>query len=349
MLKFLSKLRHILKPEVVLPVLLAAALLVFAFNLGDLGKVMARLRNLPLHVIGISIGAAAVYLGCKAVQLRLMLKRIDVCIPPRSFWLAFAVGELTVTLPLGLFSQNWVMSASRRVNVGRSAGATVMMLLIEIAVVFLFLAVMGVRNWNEVRWIAVALMVLLVAFVAGAVVFEDKARELAGRVRREWLKKIAKGGVELLDGLRKLCTPHTIGVSLVLAAIYLGALTIAFWQIGRGMHVQHLDYWSAATIYAFSLAVILIGAGLISQIGTVDLLGMVIAQAYGIGYTDGLAMMLGFRIVWTGSIWILALPIVGATWREMPSHGKDGSDKDGTGKDGSGKNRSRDRGKKTSD
>jgi hypothetical protein len=316
-----SMLRHVLKPQVVLPVLLAAALLVFAFNLGDLGKVVSRLRDLPLHVLGISVGAAAIYLGCKAAQLRLMLTRIDVCIPPRSFWLAFAVGETTVTLPLGLFSQNWVMSASRRVHVGTSSAATVMMLLVEIAVVFLFLAVIGVPGWGEVRWVAVALLVLFVAFVAGAVVFEDKARKLAGRVRREWLKKIAQGGVEMLDGLRKLCTPTTIGVSLVMAAVYLGALTTAFWQVGRGMHVQHLGYIDASTIYMFSLAVILIGAGLISQIGTVDLLGMVIARAFGIGYTDGLAMMLGFRIVWTGSIWVLSLPIVGATWREMPSSG----------------------------
>jgi len=324
-----SKLRHILKPEVVLPVLLAAALLVFAFNLGDLGKVVSRLRNLPLHVVGISVGAAAVYLGCKAVQLRWMLNRIDVCIPPRSFWLAFAVGELTVTLPLGLFSQNWVMSASRRVHVGRSAAATVMMLLVELAAVFLFLAVVGVPKWSEVRWVAVAVLVLFVGFVSGAIVFEDKARRLANGVRREWLKKIAKGGVEMLDGLRKLYTPKTMAISLVLAAIYLGALATAFWQVGRGMHVQHLGFVDAATIYMFSLAIILIGAGLISQIGTVDLLGMVIAQAYGIGYTDGLAMMLGFRIVWTGSIWILCLPIVGATWREMPSGGKRGSADDG--------------------
>ncbi|MGH7107301.1 MAG: lysylphosphatidylglycerol synthase transmembrane domain-containing protein [Rhodanobacteraceae bacterium] len=320
--KILPKLKPLLKPQVILPTLLAAALLVFAFNLGDLGKVMSRLRTLPLHVVGISLGCAAMYLGCKAVQLRLMLTRVGVSIPPRSFWLAFAVGETTVTLPLGLFSQNWVLSASRRVHVGRSSAATVMMLLVEIAVVFLFLAVIGVPGWNEVRWVAVAILVLFVAFVAGALLFEDKARERAGRVRREWLKKIAKGGVEMLDGLRKLCTPATIGISLVLAAVYLGALTTAFWQIGRGMHVQHLDYLDASTIYMFSLAVILIGAGLVSQIGTVDLLGMVVARAFGIGYTDGLAMMLGFRIVWTGSIWILCLPIVAATWREMPSHGK---------------------------
>ena len=327
MLNLLSRARAVLKPQVVLPVLLAAALLVFAFKLGDLGKVVGRLKTLPLHVQGVSVGCAAIYLGCKAVQLHLMLKRIDVAIPARPFWLAFAVGEMTLTLPLGLFSQNWVLSASRRVHVGRSSAATVMMLLVEIAVVFLFLAIMGVPGWTSVRWAAVGLLVLFVAIVASAVLFEKKARQISNGVQREWLKKAAKGGVELLDGLRKLCTPSTIGVSLVLAAVYLGALTVAFWQIGRGMHVQHLVYLDAATIYMFSLAVILIGAGLVSQIGTVDILGMVVARAWGVGYTDGLAMMLGFRIVWTGSIWLLCLPMVASTWREIPSHGGSSSDR----------------------
>ncbi|HJR13216.1 MAG TPA: lysylphosphatidylglycerol synthase transmembrane domain-containing protein [Rhodanobacteraceae bacterium] len=339
MLKIFAHARAILKPQVILPVLLAAALLVFAFSLGDLGKVVARLRDLPLPVLGISIGSAAMYLGCKAVQLRLMLRRIDVCIPPRPFWLAFAVGELTVTLPLGLFSQNWVLSASRRVHVGRSSAATVMMLLVETATVFLFLAVVPIPAWSEVRWIAVALLVLFASAVAAALLFEDKARKLPERIHRKWLKRVANGGIELLEGLRKLCTPSTIAVSLVLAAIYLGALGTAFWQVGRGMHVQHLSYLDATTIYMFSLAVILIGAGLISQIGTVDLLGMVIARAWGIGYTDGLAMMLGFRIVWTGSIWLLCLPIVGTTWREMPTKSNKRKNKEDSG----------DRGEKPSD
>jgi hypothetical protein len=332
MLKVFEHARAILKPQVVLPVLLAAALLVFAFKLGDLGKVVGRLKTLPLIVLGVSVGCAAIYLGCKAVQLHLMLKRIGVAIPARSFWLAFAVGEMTLTLPLGLFSQNWVLSASRRVHVGRSSAATVMMLLVEIATVFLFLAIIAIPGWGEVRWIAVALLAVFVAIVACALLFEDKARKLPERFHREWLQKIAKGAIELLDGLRKLCTPSTIAVSLVLAAIYLGALGTAFWQVGHGMHVQHLSFLDATTIYMFSLAVILIGAGLISQIGTVDLLGMVIARAWGIGYTDGLAMMLGFRIVWTGSIWLLCLPIVGATWREMPT--EKNKKKDGSGDGG---------------
>ncbi|HET7562963.1 MAG TPA: lysylphosphatidylglycerol synthase domain-containing protein [Rhodanobacteraceae bacterium] len=318
MLRVLKHTRRWLKPQVILPLLLAAALLVFAFSLGDLGKVVARLQALPLHVLAIALAAAAVYLACKAFQFGLMLQRIGVRIPVRSFWLAFAVGETTVTLPLGLFSQNWVMSASHRVRMGRSSAATVMMVLVEIAAVFLFLAVAGVPHWSAVRWAAVAVLVMFVAFVAGALLFEDKARTLPGRLQRKWLQRAAEGGIELLAGLRKLCTPATIAISLALAAIYLGALTAAFWVTGRGMQVQHLDYLGATTIYMFSLAVILIGAGIFSQIGTVEILGMFAAQAYGIGYTDGLALMLGFRIVWTGAIWLLCLPIIGLLWREIP-------------------------------
>lgn len=325
MLKMPARVRVLLKPQVILPVLLAAALLVFAFSLGDIHKVVARVGRLPVRVLGLSLAAAACYLACKAVQLRLMLNQIDVRIPARPFWLAFAVGELTVTLPLGLFSQNWVLSASRRIHIGRSSAATVMMVLAEVAVVFLFLAVVGIPGWPDTRPLAVALLVAVALSLLGLLLFEHRARVLVEKLHRRWARRGAEAGLEMLRGLRKLSTPVVLAISIVLAAVYLGALTFAFWIVGRGMDVHHLDYLTAATIYMFSLAVILVGAGLFSQIGTVELLGMLAARAWGIDYTDGLALMLGFRIVWTGSIWLLCLPIVGLMWREMPSHTRSSS------------------------
>ncbi|ODU93968.1 MAG: hypothetical protein BGP23_05995 [Lysobacterales bacterium 66-474] len=320
MLKALSHARALLKPQVILPVLLAVALLVFAFSLGDVRTVIARVGKLPMHVLWISLASAACYLACKAAQLKLMLTQIDVRIPARPFWLAFAVGELTVTLPLGMFSQNWVLSAARRVHIGRSSAATVMMVLAEVAVVFLFLAVAGIPGWPDTRPLAVALLVAIGLALLGLLLFEHRAHALVPRLRHRWARRGAEAGLEMLGGLRKLSTPVMLAISIVLAAVYLGALTYAFWFVGRGMGVHHLDYLTSTTIYMFSLAVILVGAGLFSQIGTVELLGMLAARAWGIGYTDGLAMMLGFRIVWTGSMWLLCLPIVALMWREMPSH-----------------------------
>ncbi|MGH8125992.1 MAG: lysylphosphatidylglycerol synthase domain-containing protein [Rhodanobacteraceae bacterium] len=322
MLKALSRVRGLLKPQVILPVLLAAALLVFAFKLGNLHQVIARLDSLSLAVLGVALASAACYLGCKALQLKLMLTRIGVPIPARPFWLAFAVGELTVTLPLGLFSQNWVMSASRRIDVGRSAAATVMMLLAEIAAVFLFLAVVGIPGWGQLRLAAIGALAFFATLVTGLLLFEHKARQLVSGIQHARAKHVANAGLELLSGLRRLSTAPILTISLIMAAIYLGALTVAFWFVGRGMAVHDLDYLTAARIYLFALAVILVGGGLFSQIGTVDVLGMMAARACGINYTDGLAMMLGFRIVWTGAVWLLCLPIVATTWRVIPRHGR---------------------------
>jgi len=328
-LKLHPHLRAVLKPTVILPVLLAVALLVFAFKLGDLPRVLARVRALPVHVLWIALGSAVCYVICKAAQLKLMLTQIDVRIPARPFWLAFAVGELTVTLPLGLFSQNWVLSASRRISIGRSSAATVMMVLAEIAVVFLFLAVVGIPGWHDMRWISVAVLAAVGLLLLGLLLFEHKARTLAARLRHPLLQHGANAGLEMLRGLRRLSTPLMLAASIALAAVYLGALSFAFWYVGRGMGVHHLDYLTAATIYMFSLAVILVGAGLFSQLGTVEVLGMLAARAWGIGYTDGLAMMLGFRLVWTGAIWLLNLPLVFVMWRAIPPYVESASADDG--------------------
>lgn len=313
----LTRARALLRPQVILPVLLAAALLAFAFSLGDVRQVLARLGRLPARTLWLALAAAACYLACKAAQLKLMLAQIKVWIPARPLWLAFAIGELTVTLPLGMFSQNWVLSTTRGVHIGRSSAATVMMVLAEIAVVFLFLAVVGVPGWPATRPFAVALLVAVGLLLTGLALFEHRARALARRLRRRWARRGAESALEMLRGLHRLSTPLMLAVSLALAAVYLGALTLAFWDVGRGMGVPRLDWLTAATIYAFALAIILVGAGLFSQIGTLELLGMVTARAWGIDYADGLALMLGFRIVWTGAIWLLCLPIVASLWREM--------------------------------
>lgn len=56
---------------------------------------------------------------------------------------------------------------------------------------------------------------------------------------------------------------------------------------------------------------------MLSQIGTVEVLGMSAAQAWGMSLTDGLALMLGFRIVWTGAVWLINLPLVIVLWKTL--------------------------------
>lgn len=316
-MKLRPALRTVARPTVILPVLLAVALLTFAFKLGGLEGMLARIRGLPARVLWITPAIAVVYLALKAAQLRMLLGNLSVRIPWTNFVLAYCVGELTATLPFGLFSQNWVLSASSHVHVGRSAGATVMMLLAEALVVLAVLAVFGLPGWGATRHVAIAVLVAAAALILGVLRYEHLGKRIAHKVRHEALRQAIMSGLELLGSLRLLSRAPLLAANVLLAAGYLAALAYAFLVVGHGMGLATLHYTQAVVIYAFALAIVLLGAGAFGQIGTVEVLGMVAASASGIGYGDGLALMLGFRIVWTASLWVLDLPVVIVLWQRL--------------------------------
>lgn len=310
-------LRALAKPKIILPILLAGALFFLAVSLGDIGKVLGRIRAIPLMDLGITLGCAFVYLVFKGLQLHLLLGDLGAHPKRRRFLLAFAVGELAVTFPLGIFAQNWVLSESERIHFGRSSAATVVMLLMETAVVLLWLTVVGIPNWPPLRPLAGCLLLLIAALVFGVLHFEPVAQKLAGKVRHEKLHKAMDEAIGLIRGLKRLAGWRVLWANFLITAVYLGALIAAFLAVGHGVGLDKLSYVQAATIYCFSLAAVLLTGGLSGQIGTIEVIGMNAARGWGIGYTDGLALMLGFRVAWTGAMWLLNGPVVIAFWRRL--------------------------------
>jgi hypothetical protein len=301
---------------VVAPVVLAGTLFFVAIKLGDPGRALGAIRRLPLSVLAAALCMAAVYLALKAWQLHLLLGNLGIRPDWRRLGLAFAVGELALTLPFGLFAQNWVLARTGRAHFAESAAATVVMLLVEIMIVLLLLAVVGIRGWPAVRPLAVAAAVALCLLLAFVLHFEPAARRLARRFRKPALNRVLAAAIDLISGLRRLSSLHVIGINLVVAAAYLGALVLAFMLVGQHVGLARFGYLEAATTYAFALAVVFLTGGLVSQLGTVELLGMSAAQAaWGIPYSEGLALMLGFRVVWTGATWLCNLPVVMLLWR----------------------------------
>lgn len=317
-----NTLRTLAKPKVFLPILLAGALFFLAISLGDVGKVLGRIRAIPLLDLGIALGCAAVYLGFKGLQLHLLLADLGAHPKSRRFLLAFAVGELAVTFPLGIFAQNWVLSENERIHFGRSSAATVVMLLMETCVVLVMLTVVGIPNWPPLRPLAGCLVLVLAALVFGVLHFEPVVQKLAGKVRHEKLHQALDEAIGLIRGLKRLAGWRVLWVNFLITAVYLGALVTAFMAIGHGVGLGKLSYVQAATIYCFSLAAVLLTGGLSGQIGTIEVIGMNAARGWGIGYTDGLALMLGFRVAWTGAMWLLNGPVVIAFWHRLHSHRK---------------------------
>lgn len=307
-------LRRALQPAVLLPILLTAALLTLAFKLGDIGSVLGRVREVSLWVPLFAFAMALTYLTLKAWQLHLLLSNLNVRANWKRFLLAFSVGELALTLPFGIFAQNWVLSATGSTDFGRSSAATVTMLVTETAVVLVFLAVVGIPGWPEVRPVAITFLVGLAILVFTILRFEHLALKLAKKLSKPALHRPLVEAIGLIRGLKQLSNGRILGINFLLAACYLGALVEAFGSVGKGLGVHHLGFVSAGSIYGFSLAVVLLFGGLISQIGIVEVLGMTAAQAWGIDFTKGLTLMLGFRLVWTGAMWLINLPILAILW-----------------------------------
>src|SRR5690625_1543055 len=68
--------RTLVQPRVILPVLLTAALLAVAFNLGDLGQVLGRIQAIPVWVMAVALAMALAYLGVKCWQLHYLLNHL---------------------------------------------------------------------------------------------------------------------------------------------------------------------------------------------------------------------------------------------------------------------------------
>lgn len=312
--------RTLLRPRVVLPLLLAAALFMVAVSLGDLGQVVNRVKAVPVGSMMLVLGFAALYLLLKALQLHLLLNDLESHPGWRRFALAFSVGELALTFPLGIFAQNWVLAGKKDMHFGRSSAATVVMLVMEVVVTLLWLAIIGVPGWEPVRPVAASILGAMV--ILGFALFRFRlldrlsARMAHRRVHRRVHRVLAEV-MGLLHGLEKLGRWRVLGINLLITFAYLAALAAAFWTMGQGMGLQNLSYLEASTIYAFALASVLVSGGIFGQIGTVEVIGMSAARAWGLDYAMGLILMLGFRLAWTGAMWMLNGAIALALWRKV--------------------------------
>lgn len=310
------------QPKVVVPVLLAGGLLAAAISLSDMPRVFQDITRIPALSLLSILALAALYLTLKGLQFHFLLTDLNISVGWRSMLVAYAVGELVLTLPLGIYAQNYLLRRLQSVDVYRSAAVTTLMLVFEAGILFGVLAFLGLQGWPWVRPLALVCLVGLIVVVVGIARWRGLRRHAAGIARR--LKLPGRAPVSFLSGLDSLAQRRIALRRGYLTLLYLCALIVAFRIVGHGVGVTRLGVFQAASIYAFSLSTALVFGGVTSQIGVLELAGMGAAQACGYGYTQGLAMLLGFRLVWTASIWLLGLPVVYLLRGELSDSSIDG-------------------------
>ncbi len=302
-------LKTLTQPQILIPVLLSAALLAFVLTVSDAAAVMGQIRGIPLPVMALSLALAILYLALKGFLWHYLIGVIHISIGWRQLALAFVVGEMAVSLPAGIYVQNYLLRRIAGADFSRSSAATSALLVGEAAISMVVLAIFGIPGWD---WLRPAVAGLFAASaVVVAVLFRVRlVQKLADRLLRVGpLRTVGPEFLEMFDAARLFFSIRVALRSVPTIALYLLALVTAFYLVAHGVGVATLTFVRAVTVYLFALVVVLISP-ISSHLGVVEAGGLGAMHAWGYSSTQGIAALLGFRLVWTGAVWLVCTPVV---------------------------------------
>ncbi|HEU5369247.1 MAG TPA: lysylphosphatidylglycerol synthase transmembrane domain-containing protein [Ktedonobacterales bacterium] len=314
-----QKLKYIFHPRVIIPTLLSAAFLAFLLTFANSGQVGGDLLRAAEGVWLPALLLAVVYLAVKLLQWRLYLGRLGLKPGWQEVLVPYAGGEMSNSLPMGVYLENYLLKGSTGSAVGRSAAATTWMLITEVVTCLLALLVLGVPGWPWVRPVAAFLAVgmLLVGF------FFFRTRFVAAwlekwQPHRSALRLAREGMKEFLEGSDELFSWRTFATGLPLCAVYLGAQATILYVVGN-MLVAPTQPWTwtdAATAYAFSLVIVLLVPAL-PQLGSVEVSGLGVMLQFGISKNLAVGSFLAVRLLATGAIILVCGLVLVALHREL--------------------------------
>lgn len=310
----------LLQPRVLIPTLLAIALLAFIFSLSNFFKVFDLILRVHLSSIVLIAMLVIAYLGLKGAELYLMLERLNIHPGFKALMLSFIVGELNITLPFGIFAENYVMQRLQVAGFARSAAATTGILAVEAFVVLIILLAIGVPHWAWVRPLIAAIVCSGIALILLLFLNKRLLNAIISWKPRGRMQKVVRAADQLIRGLAQLVDVRLLAISCLLTCGYLLAFAAAFMVIAKDMNISGITFVPAMSIYFFSLAVVLLAGGIAPHIGTMEVTGISAAEAWGLSATQGLAVMLGLRIVWTALTWVigtLAIWLLRDEWQRM--------------------------------
>ncbi|MHB1414514.1 MAG: lysylphosphatidylglycerol synthase transmembrane domain-containing protein [Chloroflexota bacterium] len=289
--------------------LVSAALLVFILSVSDITRLFDRIASIPRSTLAVVFGFAATYLLLKGWQFRNFLEILEIHTTRRQLALAYAVGEMTLALPAGTYATNWVLERIEGADFARSSAATTAVLIVEATFSMVILVILGIPAWPWLRWVILGFFGLAAIGVAVLYWVDWFRQQIVDFLRRGRVALVGEGLLELIEGLITFIRLDTIVRAALIGTTYMLILATAFLLVAEGVGIPTPNFHEASTIYFFGLTAALI-LPVSTQLGVVEATGVGAAVAWGYTFTEGLAMLLGFRLVWLASIWVICGPIV---------------------------------------
>jgi len=303
----MNGLKKLLNPRVIVPTLLSAALLVFVLTFANAHNVGGDIATAMLRAVLPVALLALLYLAVKGIQWYLYLARLDIRPDWKDLVVPYAGGEMSATLPLGVYLETYLLKGTMGTDIGRSAAATTWMLITEVIACLLALLALGVPGWLWVRPLAGGLIVGMV--LVGWVLFKSAlVRRSLDHWQARWrlIQPAVRELKQFIDGGNQLFSWRTIVYGLPLALIYLGAYATMLYVIGAIL-IPGFRWTEAVTAFAFSLLGVLL-VPVLPQLGSVEAAGLEVMLQLGVNRDQAVSSFLSMRLLSTGTI-ILACGI----------------------------------------
>ena len=306
--------RKLLRPRIVIPAVLGAGMVVALFALADARKVLDVILGFRHSYLLYFFGLMVIYEIVRCVQWHYLLRSLGIRAPLRSQVFAFAVGEITKTLPIGNYFQNYMLRQSQGTNFGLSSVATSLILLTEVVVSLVAVEILGLDDWNG--WLRPTILIgVTVALAVGIIAIWLFRQSNTSSRWRMWsrqhpgLRRVVEELDHYRQGIGTIARPRILSIQALQSAMYLSAAAVGLYVLAKGAGARDISLGEAMAVYFFSLAIGLI-VPIPVDIGLIEFSGIGAFLAIGVGRDVAIGIMLLNRILSLGAAILIALLVM---------------------------------------
>lgn len=310
--------RHLANPRVVLPFAVGIGLLAYVISLATAPQSGAQLWQIVQRTWWIVLLLVVPYLALRALVWHELLEQLGIAVPWRPLLVAFAGGEITKSLPAGVYVQNYLIARLEhfgQVATARSTMASTAMLGLEAALAVPVALLLGWPGAAWVRWTLLGIVVAWVVIVVLAwLLVNFGVHHLPARTP-DWVRSVTRFIEKFLEAGGELLAWRTAR-SLVPTAAYMFIYAVDLYVIVRALGIPGISLLDAVGIYAFVVLTVIL-VPIPTEIGLTEFTGLMALIAYGIPQPTAAIVILGLRALATGMTIIVSGALLILLRREL--------------------------------
>jgi uncharacterized membrane protein YbhN (UPF0104 family) len=299
--RILGWLRRHAQVQVILPAAVGIGLVAYIISLATApnsgGQLWAIVRSTWWIILLLTIP----YLAIRAFVWRRLLQELGITIPWRPLLVSFAGGEITKSLPAGIYVENYLLARLahfRQHAISRSSMATTAMLGLESFIAVPILLIIGLPGLPWIFWTVIGIVLAWLVVVALAWLLVSYGVHHLPPGTWGWVRRVAQFLETFLEAGGDLLTWQTLW-KVIPTALYLLVYAVDLYVIIRAVGVHNVSFVDTMSIYSFVvLTVILIPIP--TEIGLTEFSGFAALAAFGIQQSTAAIIMLGLRALATG-------------------------------------------------